>query len=189
MTVLCPASLRSIYKQNRYLDPQDANNTVQRVVRKIDRNGNSFDITTGTWIFRPRSQTKIAIPGGDREFMYFGWWIGVPDSAEGTYEFEPRVGGTGLAVFSGGTGTGIYRYKGSATGRYVKQDRSKTVESDGDFLTRSRKRRLYRGCKPGSRWWRSRGAKRLHHGFQRGWDVSGRVDCRSRRHECLIENR
>ena len=67
--------------------------------------------------------------------MVFGWWIKTPKSAEGTYTFEPRLGGRGLADTFPSQPGGTARYTGLATGRYVKEDRSETVESDGDFLT------------------------------------------------------
>ena len=92
----------------------------------------------GGWVFKASSQKKIAIPGGgDREFAYFGWWMQIPDSADGSYQFEPRVGGMGLQDYASALfpGDAKYRYVGKATGWYVEEDRSKTVESDGDFLT------------------------------------------------------
>ena len=88
----------------------------------------------GGWVFRASSQSQIAIPSGDQEFMYFGWWLQAPDSAGGQYSFEPRVGGMGLTTT---LPTGTFRYVGSASGWYVEEERSKTVESDGDFLTQA----------------------------------------------------
>ncbi len=87
----------------------------------------------GDWTFKAGSQPQIAIPGGDEEFMYFGWWISTPDSAGGTYAFEPRLGGMGFDETPSFIGTA--RYTGPATGMYVKQNRADTVESDGELLT------------------------------------------------------
>ena len=92
-----------------------------------------FTFTQADWVFRAGSQPQIAIPGGDREFMYFGWRIQTPDSSGGTYKFEPRLGGMGLT--DSPTFIGEARYTGPATGRYVKEDRAETVESDGQQLT------------------------------------------------------
>ena len=55
--------------------------------------GKPANATAGAWIFKAISQRSIAIPGGDQEFMYFGWWIQTPDSAEGNYMYMPRYGG------------------------------------------------------------------------------------------------
>ena len=92
-----------------------------------------FMFTKSDWIFKAGSQPQIAIPGGDLEFMYFGWWLRTPDSARGTYVFEPKLGGmrlTDAPIF-----IGTARYTGPATGMYVKQNRADTVESDGELLT------------------------------------------------------
>ena len=94
---------------------------------------------TGEWLFKAGSQPQIVVPGGDQQYAYYGWWIERPDSADGAYQFEPRVGGKDLVDFSSAlfATSRTYRYVGSATGWYVQEDRSKTVESDGDFLTQA----------------------------------------------------
>ena len=96
--------------------------------------GTPFTFTATEWEFKPSSQSTIAIPGGDKEFMYFGWWISTPDSAGGEYKFIPRIGGRALLTSHPAFAA---TYRGSATGRYVRQNRAETITSDGEQLTRA----------------------------------------------------
>ena len=91
-----------------------------------------FSIGDG-WVFDAGSQRQIPIPGGDTEFIYYGWWLRTPASSAGTYMFEPRLGGLGLVESP--TFSGEARYTGPATGRYVQQDSAEIIVSDGDPLT------------------------------------------------------
>ena len=87
--------------------------------------------TEGTWTFVP-SSTGSTVWVDDSHYLYFGWWQGTPDQADGVYDFHVFADGVGrwgagflnransqTAYNLDNTQTNVV-YTGPAVGKYVR---------------------------------------------------------------------